>query len=348
MKICKKSVSVMIKLGMTMITLVLFILGFGCSDKDKQTGATPGVTENGLEEGSYVLDTFKLVADPDFRGGFYLLDPKGGQRRIVAKLVSGEPSDETVWYMAQWNSRYSLKEAEFRELESGGVEYVNEANRVIINPGESELILGVNSYIEYDGRARTKPQDPWVHLLVEQDFDVDNAPSLAEMEAVNFTITARLNHSERYHSDNYSTGLHAAQFLIHFIVQNRNPGSRGYGDFYWFGIPLYDDRYTFAPRYEAQDFAVQQGKFIFTPGTKAYTDKSFNDGEWVTIEKNVLPFILEGLNAAWEKGYLKDSRNLDDYFISNMNMGWEVPGLFNVEMHVRHLDIEVVWRRPES
>ena len=38
-------------------------------------------------------------------------------------------------------------------------------------------------------------------------------------------------------------------------------------------------------------------------------------------------------------GLLKDSKDLADYHISGMKIGWEVPGLFDVEMQVRNLSL---------
>ena len=52
--------------------------------------------------------------------------------------------------------------------------------------------------------------------------------------------------------------------------------------------------------------------------------------------------MLDGLGTAWGRGFLKDSRDLADYRIGGMNMGWEVPGLFDVEVQVRNLSMRTV------
>ena len=48
----------------------------------------------------------------------------------------------------------------------------------------------------------------------------------------------------------------------------------------------------------------------------------------------------EGLEVAWERGYLKDSHDPSDYRLSGMNTGWEVTGPIDVEMQVRGLRLE--------
>ena len=45
------------------------------------------------------------------------------------------------------------------------------------------------------------------------------------------------------------------------------------------------------------------------------------------------------LQAAWERGYLPDSRNPADYRIGGMNIGWEVPGLNHVELEIDNLSL---------
>jgi hypothetical protein len=64
-------------------------------------------------------------------------------------------------------------------------------------------------------------------------------------------------------------------------------------------------------------------------------------GSWVAVEKDLLPYIKSGLACAVERGYLS-SPNLRDYAVANMNIGWEVPGTFDVSMQIRDLGINAV------
>ena len=44
---------------------------------------------------------------------------------------------------------------------------------------------------------------------------------------------------------------------------------------------------------------------------------------------------------AWSKGFLTASRTLSDYRIAGMNLGWEVPGVFDASAQVRDLSLTV-------
>ncbi|MCX6887778.1 MAG: hypothetical protein NTX27_22390, partial [Verrucomicrobia bacterium] len=63
--------------------------------------------------------------------------------------------------------------------------------------------------------------------------------------------------------------------------------------------------------------------------------------EWITIDKDLRPLFLEALQTAWQRGFLNESHDLADYGLTGMNMGWEVPGLFDVAVQVRDLSLEV-------
>lgn len=286
----------------------------------------------------------ELIADPHFQGGFALLKPAPGKVVPAGELRwDGARPGPPVWRLAQWNSRFTLEGVPAEALPSGAIRFGNEAKFVIVAPPEkpeADLILGVHGSVEYGGTARKKGQ-PWPHLLVSQRFK--NPPAVSDLSVARFRVSARLLESRLHRTPEYTKRLHAAQFLMFLNIQNLNRKSAGYGDFLYLGIPLYDSRYPVPRRFTAPD---QAGKFIYTPGGAAYTDKRMADGEWVSIDKDVLPIIRAGLEEAWRRGFLKASRDLADYRISAMNMGWEVPGILDVSAQVRDLSLRVVVRTP--
>jgi hypothetical protein len=175
-------------------------------------------------------------------------------------------------------------------------------------------------------------------LLVEQEFA--SPAALSQLTTATLHIEARLLRSRTLHQGDYSPDVHAAQFQIFFTVQNRNKQSKGYGDLLWFGIPIYDNRDRFPKEFKAQDFGGT-AKFIFTPSGKTFTTNSSHDGDWVVIDKDLLPLVREALETAWSRGFLKESKAIEDYYIGGMNMGWELPGTFDAEMRVRNLSLKV-------
>jgi hypothetical protein len=195
--------------------------------------------------------------------------------------------------------------------------------------------MAVRASAEYGSRARTSGE-PWVHLLVEQN--IANPPALAELSAARLHVEARLMASEKRSMPDYSSGLHAAQFQIFFSVQNLNRQSPGYGKYLWFGIPIYDDRHRVVPSHKAQDTGGTS-MFIYTPSSDVFSTKSAQDREWITLDTDLLPLMREGLEYAWRRNFLKESQALADYRIAGMNIGWEVPGTFDVELEIRRLSL---------
>jgi hypothetical protein len=64
----------------------------------------------------------------------------------------------------------------------------------------------------------------------------------------------------------------------------------------------------------------------------------------VTIDRDLLPLVQEGLVTAWQRGYLQDSHEKSDYCLGGMNTGWEVTGPLDVEMQVAGLRLEATLR----
>jgi hypothetical protein len=70
--------------------------------------------------------------------------------------------------------------------------------------------------------------------------------------------------------------------------------------------------------------------------------ESFPYGEWVTFERDVLPLIQKGLDAAWKAGFLPKSRDRRLFAISSLNLGWELTGPLVVGAGLRNLSLMAV------
>lgn len=276
----------------------------------------------------------ELIEDNHFQRGFILWETKPGQHIRYGELKGLQPDARPVWGLSQWSSKFPLA-AVLAKYSAGALVCSNAAKTIRISGKPTGFTMAVNSRVEYGGRARSQ-SDPWVHLLVEQEFTAP--PKLADLSAARLHVEARLLHSTNLHHGDYSPDRHAAQFQIFFTVQNRNRQSPGLGDFLWFGVPIYDNRNRFAKEFKAQDFGGT-AKFIFTLGGETYAKESVHDGKWIVIDKDLLPLMREALETAWARGFLKGSKKFSDYGIGGMNLGWELPGTFAVAMQVRNLSL---------
>jgi len=277
----------------------------------------------------------EVICDAHFQRGFILWKPESGRHVKYGELKGLERAAAPVWGLDQWNSKFPLSEN--GKSVNGMLIYSNAAKSVVL--GEtSDLVLAANAGAEYGTRARQSPSEPWVHLLVEQEFE---PPAyLKDLSRAKFHVETRLLRSQLVQEKDYTPDLHAAQFTIYFTVQNRDRHSAGFGDLVWFGVPIYDNRSRFPKAFKEQDFGGT-AKFIFTPDGREFTTASAQDGGWVVIDKDLLPMMLEALNTAWSRGFVKGSKDPADYAIGGMNMGWELPGIFDVSMQVRNLSLRV-------
>jgi len=292
-----------------------------------------------------------LLDDPRFDRGFTIWSPQPGSHVKQGTLPPNGEALEPLWGLAQWHSRFTLAEATRQTLPDGSVRYDDGAKSVTFYPpgGPAHLALGLQGSLEYEHQA--PPQgDPWPHLLAERKLAAH--PAIVELESLPFAVQYRLVKEQVTRPTGFDPRRHTAQFVFYITVQNRNRQSPGYGDYFWFGVPMYDTRWPIPKAHMAKDVGSDRkpatGKFIFNPGGENYTSQTAHGGQWVSIEKDLLPLVRQGLETAWQRGYLKDSREPADYRLSGMNTGWEVTGPIDVEMQIKGLKLEAVVRKPGS
>lgn len=276
----------------------------------------------------------EIIRDNSFRQGFILWDSKPGKHIKYGEVHGVQTNSVPVWGLSQWSSRLPI-EPVVRTTTEGCLALSNAAKSIMVQSPWADLTLAANSAVEY-GPGSRKAGEPWVHLLVEQEFD--KPPFLHNLAAAKFHLEARLLKANNLHRGDYDPGVHAAQFQVFFTVQNRNRQSAGHGDLLWFGIPIFDNRHQHPPEFKSKDFGGTE-KFIFTPAATTFTPATAHDGEWVVIDRDLLPLMREALELAWAKGFLSGSTNVADYAIGGMNMGWELPGMFDVAIETRKLSL---------
>jgi hypothetical protein len=261
----------------------------------------------------------ELIEDPHFQNGFWLLEPKPGKRIVYGAVTEAAATARPVWDLGQWSSKHPLHAAVTKRLAHGVFCFANVAKQVCVGaPGSAaaDLSLGVNASAEYGDRARKSQEEPWVHLLAQQD--IVNPPSLTELAHCSFHVEARLIRSMLHRTNDYTPTLHAAQFTIYITVANRNLKSPGYGQYFWFGIPVYDNRSRIAPSFQAKDFGGT-AMFIYNLRSDVLAKESTHDGQWVTFASgDLLPLMREGLKTGWKEGFMPGSVEFRDYRLTGI------------------------------
>jgi hypothetical protein len=286
-----------------------------------------------------------LFSDGRFRRGFRLSYPDSSRGRAVEAILNlNDEKNEPIWRLCQWGTKYSLASSPRIQGSTGDIWYENPAKKVLVggqNSGNRDLMLELKGKAEYGNEAR-KYGESWPHLLVEQDATM--VYPLDRLRRVDFQINLKLLYIENHMKESeYDPSLHAAQFQMFFIVKNVSRQTRDYADYFWFGVPFFDSRHEIPPAHMARDAgkADATGKFIYTIDGKTVNTIPLRTGRWVAVEKDLLPYIKDGLREAVKRGYL-GSANLHNYGIVNVNLGWEIPGIFDTAMQIREFDVYVV------
>lgn len=280
-----------------------------------------------------------LLSDRNFEGGINLRGNNSSDpRRGIYIYPFRKKGESSVWQLAEWGSRVLLKPSDFSRRDGASV-FKNNTKLVSFKKIKSGVKVGmdVTASEEYD-RPRRQNED-WVHLLIEEEFETK--PRIAAIDSLLLLFDGRLTKSVSRMANTFDPRLHTAQFQLFVVVQNLNRLSSGYRDFLWFGIPFYDYRHRTIERYAAQDIGKGDatGKFIFSLGTRDFSDQSFHDGKWIKVRVNLKPYINEAIATAKKRGYLKQS-NPDDFGVTGMNLGWEVPGIFDVGFEFQGFDLK--------
>ncbi len=288
--------------------------------------------------------TVELIDDGAFERGLRVKDRAGTQHAITWNTNAAPP----VWVTAQHHSKSSFADKAFQNFTTNGFSFKDDYQTLTIHPAkeDADFTCGVNGNSEFGGELRAQG-DPWPHLYLEQRISNPQghlgagSPTLADIEKLNFAVRVKLLCDRKKTGPTYSRHLHAAQYVSFFTIQNLNLKSKGFGDYYWFGVALYDDRKAVTVLYAAQDrsSAKKKGtdKFIYDIGIRPFTDKVVAAGEWVSVEGDLMPHIVAGLQECWRRGHLANSQDLADYRIGGCVIGWEVTGLNDVAIAVKGL-----------
>ena len=288
--------------------------------------------------------TVELLGDANFQRGLLLKDREGKLHPVAWQTNAAPP----LWTTAQHHSKSCFADAAFQKITTNGFVFKDAYQSLTIHPadGSADFVCGVNGAAEYGGVWRA-PGDPWPHLYLEQRISNPrghlgtNSPALAALAKLDFAVRVKLLHDSKPTGPAYNRHVHTAHYLFFLTVQNLNRKSKGYGDYFWFGIALYDDRQAVTSLYAMQDrgSAKKKGtdKFIYDIGVQPFTDKIVGAGEWVQIEGDLLPHVLAGLQECWRLGYLADSHDVNDYRFGTCVVGWEVTGLNDCALAVQDL-----------
>lgn len=296
--------------------------------------------------------SFQLIKDNRFEKGFSC-EPASGTRpddgwfpderwNMNVDLTYGENVDDNpVWILAQHGDLYALNDVYNRltdnkpEFENGYYTFKDTSKQVSVNPTTGSLYLELNTSKEYT-RPR-KPSEQWSHLLLQQGFD--RAVSLGEVDSVDFTMDIEMKKFEDHMEGQANPSVHATQFLMYLVI--KSDAALDANDFFWFGIPFFDNRY---PNGLPESGMVDAGgagatsKFIYGMPSADYLPNGVKLNTKSSINVDIKPYIGSALIKAQSMGYFVNSE-LSQLYFQAMNIGFEIPGTYDCGIEISNYSL---------
>lgn len=282
-----------------------------------------------------------IIADKNFKNGIELFGTNSSNAVPISQLYPfGKTSIEPSWQLAQWGSNFNLIDVKPKNV-SGKISYENPGKRISFEAIDKTVLVSMEIIGSNEYPIPRKDNEDWPHLLLSQQ--VKSRVRLNTIRNLQYNIDARLMYDENKMGSTLNPKLHTSQVSFYLAVQNINEKSAAYGDFFWFGLPLYDYRYRDIKEYAEQDLGKADAtkKFILNVAAKDLFTGSLQDKQWVIIKKDIYPLILNAFKKAQERGFLKDTQ-LSDLGIGSMNLGWEVPGTFDCGLQFKNLSLTAI------
>lgn len=275
-----------------------------------------------------------MIKDKYFQNGIGVINIPDQQSIDDVLELPNDSVAKYNWKLAQWNSQSSLAGSTRTVDANGFYAWEDQFKSLKISPWGT-LELTVNGFNEYDGILKTVA-DPWPHMLIKQRIhDPNTSLSIAEANKIKLSFSSKLI-SRDLNGPNLNTST--SQYTMYLTIQNLNLNSAGYGDYLWFGIPIYDRRYEFIAHAVAGDPGTS--KMIYGNATEDFTNISMHSQTWVDYDADILPLIQSALIEAWKRGYLPDSKCFTDYYIGGFNVGYEVSNLDIHTIRLKNLSME--------
>ena len=80
---------------------------------------------------------------------------------------------------------------------------------------------------------------------------------------------------------------------------------------------------------------------VYTMDSSKYASPVYADGEWHDVDIDLLPYFEHSLNLAHKSGCMTTTK-FEDLAIRSIFFGFEVPGVMDCEMKIRHPQLTLV------
>ena len=297
-----------------------------------------------------------LLADTDFEKGFKVFtsgnrDTKKGKSNFEGNWTYGGSSAEPEWQLGAWWTSVDLlanrdeTKGEYVLADNKGISYIE------VKPEEGSVILRQDTQKVYNGASHVSG-DMWPHLLIEQiyyDEDWDKVPedrkATLDLDAdkVYLEMDVRINDYKDLNPASAADDKKVVQYNVYLYVCVKD-----FDDYRtYFGVNPFDNRglkkntdfwkdgysvYMIYTVPTAEIFGGAENTFLNDDG-------SFDIGEWKNIRYDITPHLEDLAKKLTDANTLGRAVTRDDFWLSGLNVGFEIWGNYQCEVEIKNLDV---------
>lgn len=302
----------------------------------------------------------ELLDDLNFSKGFKVTlfhsNSSNGNHAGQLDYDGNKAEGDVIWQLAQWGCTKDMvadgsftRDGALLTYEDGGKYLQVDSSKT------GSVVLGIKGSEEYtkdeDGniRDRTDGAENWPHILIEQKVGEDTSDCKHLYMQLEYKVTKcdSLVDRELYP---VNPDLNAAQFQWFITLTDMNPDSESYGQSMWFGFSMFDTRALdgtpngFASYDGGKEDST--GLFIYMISLQSVAGQQPGSvnvptavvGKDVSVKVDILPYINQALKIARQNGAMKGA-SADNLMIGSTNIGWELPGNYDVEVEISYLNM---------
>src|SRR3989338_4243772 len=219
---------------------------------------------------------------------------------------------------------------------------------MVFGPGK-RFVLGINSADRDLNRNETILKSNMIlGKFYEPGYELGYAPfRFSDLSSLEFSLTARITKLvDPAGGGDPNPNKNFSYNRVYFYIEKIEPEwieSPAQRKFFYFIIPIYDKEYTIHPGIIKTD--PLSGRLAYVQAQSTFTGtKSFNDMQWITIKKDLLPLIANAIQEAYARGYV-DSNDLADYTISRVQLSQlEVSHPIDIEIEYKDYYLKAVYK----
>ncbi|GAB3427378.1 hypothetical protein [Niabella aquatica] len=284
------------------------------------------------------IEKYDIELIPNFNKGFRLTgyDSRDKKNHDIGRLQYGEMADKTDWRIGQWGCTKNLINSVHTKEGNTDI-YFDGSKTLKIDNKTGGFVLDVDGSKDY-----TKDREvgePWIHFILEvMPFPVK--VKIADINFLDYYLEFTLT-KEKNNNINFNPELHTALFIWYITLNDIDPQSPTYGEYFWFGLPIYDYRHDYSPFFAQQDSGKEDrtDKFVINPRGQDFLNSVVRLNVPQYMRHDVFGMLKDAYKLAVSRGFMKNT-TFEKLSIANMYIGWELPGNFDVAMKVDKMSIK--------